>query len=160
MKHLFLMLVFALSLVACQQNPQNKAAAEAEKRSEMAEKQAQEARDLMERSNDKAVAAITDATRAEFSEALSKVEVPSFDDNIQANELVKKIGNEAVDYVNSKDADAADKFMGQIKADLEKVDKLEADGKLSSDVAASIKDYADRLANSVQINVYEVEVVQ
>lgn len=160
MKQFFFLLVLGLSLVACQQNPQNKAASEAEKHGEMADKEAQEARDLMEQSNDKANAALTDATRSEFSAALSKVDVPSFDNNMRANELVKKIGNTAVEYVNSKDEKAAEKFAGQIKADLEQVDKLEADGKLTTEVASSIRQYAENLANSVQVNVYEVQVVQ
>ncbi len=162
MKQFIVMALLAMGVFACQQNPQNKAAAEAEKQRNASEKLSQEADDLLDKSTEKATESVISMTRAEFDEAISKVEVPTFEGNSRANNLTKKIGNLAVDFIGSPSKEAAQKYMDQIEGTLDQVDKLADSGKLDADVAASIKDYATKLSNAVQVDVYgvEVEVVQ
>ncbi len=156
MKRLFLFILVGGFLFACQQNPQKHAQDKADDLSKKAEKEAQKASELIEEGLDKAHASGIHATQAEMNEAINSVVVPSFEKNMTANELVKEIGNNAVEYVSSQSEKRADDFATKIKRNLAKIDQLEADGKITADQAASIRDYATSLADKLTV---DVEVV-
>ncbi len=159
MKNLIPFLVMLFAVVACQQDPQKKAGKIADDLENKAEHAADKAKEAYDETVDKASEAISNKTMAELNQALASVEVPEFSDNVQASELVKKIGNDGIDYVNAKSAEEAGKYVDQMRENFGKIDQLQADGKITASQADQIRSYAEKLADAVSVNITEVDVV-
>ncbi len=157
MKNLIPLFVILFAVVACQQDPQKKAGKVAEDLEKQAEKAAEEAKDAYDETVGKAGEAFSKSVQAELNSAMSEVTVPTFEDNIQASELVKKIGNDGVSYVNAKSAEEAGRQVDKLREDFAKIDKLEADGKITKGQAETIRSYAQNLADAVSVQITEVQ---
>lgn len=152
MKHLLTILFAALVLVSCQQDPQEHADRKAQELNELAQSEAGAADAQLEQSMDNANSAVAHATQAEMNEAIKQIDVPQFENN-RANELVKKLGNDGIEYINANDYKQAEKYGKRIEDDIAKLNKLEEDGKISIEDASRIRQYGQDVADAVSIKV-------
>ncbi len=158
MKKLIPLLVILVAIVACQENPQKKAAKAAKQLEKSAESAANTAQKAYDTTVEKANEAIVKKSMAEMNEAMSKVAVPSFENNVSANELVKKIGNDAVGYVNAKSSQEAGKFVDNIRDDYNSALTMLDKGQISQADADKMQAYVSNLADALGISVEVVEV--
>ncbi len=151
LKFLPLIAIFSLALVfSCQKNPQKRAEEKAKQEAQKAESRAEKAESHMDKSVENAAKALDHATMQELNAAIANVEVPKFD-NLAASELVKKFGNHALDYVNSKTNEQAGKFVDAMNGDIASLAKKVTDGSISQEDATTIKNYAVNLAKALGV---------
>ncbi len=158
MKNLFYLGLFAIVLVSCQGDPQEKAEKNAEHYSDVAHSEAAAAQSELQQSQENANSAVIHATQAEMNAALSKVSVPELE-SVQASELAKKIGNDGIDYVNANDYKQASKYGERFRDNLQKLNKLEEKGTITEGDANKVRQYVTDLtrAISIEVNVVEIE---
>lgn len=154
MKNRLLSLFVAAGLFmafSCKQDPQKHAEAEAQKEQREADKHADQVDEHMESTADHANQALEHQTREQLNSAIAGVPVPKLTEGTGANDLVKDIGNHAVEFINSENYQQAGKFIDQMQSDLAKLQKKESNGSISAEDAQQIKDYANALANSIGV---------
>lgn len=152
MKKQILVGIMGLAILACQGDPQKKAEREAEKMADKANTEAAKAEGHLQKTMEHTASSVNNATLSAMNEALSKVQVPHFEKNATANELVKKIGNLGIDFVNSEKLAEADSYAAKIRSALEQVGELETKGRLSVDEAGQIRNYANNLAAALEMS--------
>ncbi len=157
MKLLYILGLAGLFLFSCQQDPQKKAAKNAEHYSNLAESEAAAADAELKQSQDNANSAVIHATQAEMNKALEQVPTPEFENTV-ASENAKKIANHGIDYVNANDHNQAEKYAKLIDKDIEKINELEEKGRISKEDADKIRNYASDLAKSISLNITVVEI--
>ncbi|MFV0566409.1 MAG: hypothetical protein ACK5NB_11325 [Flavobacteriaceae bacterium] len=148
-KTLPIMMLLSLSFVlSCKENPQKRAEQKAQTEYQKAEKHANSAEEHFEKSTNEAAQALEHAAMEERNAAIASVVVPEFN-NLEANTLVKKIGNHAIGFTNAKTTKEADKFSNKINEDLTRLSSKIEKGRISKADGTQIKTYAIRLAAAV-----------
>lgn len=151
MKKNLLFLCTLLSLfviISCQRDPQKHAADIAEKEETKADMNADMAESQFDKGAEHVEKAVEHATMEELNSAMAAVPVPTLS-NVTANELVKKIGNQAVEYVNSNNFKEAGKYADKINASLNEVTEKTKKGSITADDDKQIREYASSLASAV-----------
>ncbi len=137
-------------MFSCQGNPSKKAENVANKEARQAESEANKAQDHLDKSVEHANKAVDHATMEELNAAVANVEVPKFDD-IDANEAVKKIGNLAVDFINSDNNQEAGKYADKINEQVASIMKKVENGSISQEDGQMIQQYAQNVASALGI---------
>ncbi len=158
MKQLLTFLLAVAVFASCQQDPQEHADKKADELNELAQSEAGAADAQLEQARENANSAVAHATQAEMNEAIKKIDVPEFENN-RANELVKKLGNHGIEFINANDFNQADKYRKLIEGDLKQLNKLEENGKISIEDAQRIRQYGQDVADAVSIKVQIIAVV-
>ncbi len=157
MKVLYTLILAALIMVSCQEDPQKKAQKNAEHYAEVAQSEAAAAQSELEQSRENANSAVIHASKAQMNDALKQVEMPELESN-QAREIAKKIANEGIDYVNADDYKQANKYSNKFNESLDRLDKLEEKGTITKVDADKVRGYITDLAKAISIEVRVVEI--
>ncbi len=157
MKILYAILLSAIIMTSCEQDPQKKAAEKEEHYSEVAQAEAAQAQSELESSRENANSAVIHATQAEMNKALKEVPLPDVEGN-RAEQLYKQIANDGIEYVNSNDWSQAKKYGDRFNKHLKELTKLEEKGTISKDDALKIRTYINNLAKAISIEVTVVEI--